>query len=83
MFKIEKRKKKDFVMYVQIGNNLSFLLKNTKMVHYSAKIMLYSYSGDQNEHFEYLINIQGPTETEKHTQNARVFRFFSNYLKGD
>ena len=36
------------------------------MVHHRATMMPYYYLEDQNEHFEYLINIQGPTETEKH-----------------
>ena len=81
--KLRVEKTNEFVWDVKIVKGLSFFVKNTEMVYHRATMMPYCYSEDQNKHFEYLINIQGPTETEKHTQNARVFRFFSNYLKGD
>ena len=36
------------------------------MVHHRATIMPYYHSGDENEQFETLINIQGPTKVEKY-----------------
>ena len=36
------------------------------MVYHRGTIMPYSYSGDQNDHFECLINVQGPKESEKY-----------------
>ena len=47
-------------------------------MHYSANIILYSYSGVQNKHFEYLINIRGPTKVEKHKKMLGSSDFFGS-----
>ena len=35
------------IMSAKIVHNLSFLVKKTKMTHYTAKMMIHSNSGDQ------------------------------------
>ena len=51
------------------------------MVHHRDTIMPYSYSGDQNEQFESLINIQGPTEAEKHLKMSQPSDFFGTKMR--
>ena len=53
----------------------------TKLVPYSAIIMPYSYSGDQNKQFEYLINILGATESKKYLKMLRSSDFYALYVK--
>ena len=51
------------------------------MVDRRATIIPYSYSEDQNKQFESLINIQGPTEAEKHPKMSESSDLFGSKMR--
>ena len=51
------------------------------MVHHRATIMPYYHSGDENEQFETLINIQGSTKVEKYPKMLALWFFGHKYNK--